>query len=81
MRYAGMGLPTFHGMGFFLQLMQPLVMATPIVVFTPQDPDPPIVPNPQNVFEVARLAQCNAFIAAPSFVEVGSLPDTSDDLT
>ena len=72
MLFGGMGLPTFHMMGLVCQMMQPLVMGKAVVVFAPQDPEPPVVPNPQNVFELSRLTRCNGILTTPSFVEAWS---------
>lgn len=70
MRYAGMGAPTFHAMGMLLQLTYPLSTGREVVIYTPQYPAPPVVPHPQNVYEVSKLAQCTALSATPSFVDV-----------
>jgi hypothetical protein len=67
-----MGLPTFHGMGLILQIANPLVTGQPVVVHTPQDPAPPIIPHAQNVYEVSRAAKCNAIFSLPSYIEVSS---------
>lgn len=68
--FGAMGVPMFHIMGLHLQLCTPLVGGQPIVVFTPQWPDPPVVPHPQNVYEVGKLAGCTGLVAVPSYIEV-----------
>lgn len=65
-----MGLPTFHAMGMLLQLSYPLSTGNEVVVYTPQFPAPPVVPHPQNIYEVALTTGCTALLALPSFVEV-----------
>ena len=70
MRYAAMGLPTFHAMGLLLQVTYPLSVGREVVVYAPQYPAPPVVPHPQNVYEVSKLADCTAMLALPSYVEV-----------
>ncbi|GJE98682.1 putative NRPS-like protein biosynthetic cluster [Phanerochaete sordida] len=70
--YAAMGLPTFHAMGLLLQLTYPLSVGREVVVYTPQYPEPPVVPHPQNVYEVSKLAGCTAMLALPSYVEAWS---------
>lgn len=69
-RIGGMGLPSFHGMGLLLQLAYPLISGREAVVFAPQDPAPPIVPHPRNVYEVSKKTGCTALVALPSYVEV-----------
>ena len=69
-RFGVMGLPTFHGMGILFQLCFPACSSEGVVVNAPQYPDPPVVPNPQNMFDVSKLAECVALIALPSFIEV-----------
>ncbi|EKM52250.1 uncharacterized protein PHACADRAFT_211524 [Phanerochaete carnosa HHB-10118-sp] len=72
-RFGAMGPPTFHPMGLLLQATYPLVTGREVVIYTPQHPAPPVVPHPQNVYEVAKLAKCTALLAVPSFVEAWSL--------
>lgn len=70
LRFGAMGLPTFHAMGMLLQLSYPLSTGNEVVVYTPQFPAPPVVPHPQNIYEVALTTGCTALLALPSFVEV-----------
>ncbi|EKM52251.1 uncharacterized protein PHACADRAFT_260494 [Phanerochaete carnosa HHB-10118-sp] len=72
-RFGAMAPPTFHSMGLLLQLTYPLATGREVVIYTPQDPAPPVVPHPQNVYEVAKLAKCTALLAMPSFVEAWTL--------
>ncbi|EKM60508.1 uncharacterized protein PHACADRAFT_246502 [Phanerochaete carnosa HHB-10118-sp] len=67
-----MGLPSFHAMGLLLQMINPLATGREVVVYTPQYPAPPVVPNTQNVYEVAKLAKCTGMVALPSFIEAWS---------
>lgn len=68
-----MGLPTFHGMGFLLQVTYPLAMGREVVVYPPQYPAPPVVAHAQNVYEAAKATECTALLALPSFVEASLL--------
>ncbi|GJF00095.1 acetyl-CoA synthetase-like protein [Phanerochaete sordida] len=71
-RYGGMCLPAFHAIGIMQQLVHPLATGGMVVVYTPQDPAPPVVAQPQNLYEVAKLCKCNAVLALPSFIEAWS---------
>ena len=73
-----MGLPTFHGMGLLLHLTYPLVVGRGVVVYTPQDPAPPVIAHAQNVYEVSKLAGCNGIFALPTYVEVRIHPCRTD---
>ncbi|KIP12212.1 hypothetical protein PHLGIDRAFT_508051 [Phlebiopsis gigantea 11061_1 CR5-6] len=66
-RYGAMGLPTFHGMGFLLQVTYPLAVGREVVVYPPQYPAPPVVARPENVYEAAKATECTALLALPSF--------------
>ncbi|KAJ3525806.1 hypothetical protein NM688_g8348 [Phlebia brevispora] len=68
-RWACMHLPTFHTIGFYMQLYSPLVSGYAIAVFAPQAPASPIVPNPRNVLEAARVTGCTGVPTVPAFVE------------
>ncbi|EKM50011.1 uncharacterized protein PHACADRAFT_130503 [Phanerochaete carnosa HHB-10118-sp] len=68
-RYGTMGLASFHTLGIMLQLIHPLATGAEVVVYTPQYPEPPVVAHPQNAYEVAKLAKCNALAVSPSFIE------------
>ena len=74
-----MGLPTFHALGFLLQVCYPMCTGKPVVVHAPQYPSPPTVAHPQNILEVARMAQCTALVVLPSFLEVGRTTDPHFD--
>lgn len=65
-----MAMPTFHTMGIYMQLLLPLVSGQYIALYTPKAPEAPVVPNPQNVIEVAKITGCTAVGAVPSFIEV-----------
>ncbi|GJF00089.1 acetyl-CoA synthetase-like protein [Phanerochaete sordida] len=71
-RYGAMALPTFHAMGFMMQLVHPLATGTAVAVYTPQDPAPPVVAQPQTVYEVSKLCKCTAVLVPPSFIEAWS---------
>ncbi len=76
-KWAAMALPTFHSMGVLAQLMAPLISGQTVGLYEPKSPGPPVVPNPKNVLDVARLANCNAIISVPSFIEVNFNPSGS----
>ncbi|CAL1703617.1 unnamed protein product [Somion occarium] len=69
LRSAAMISPTFHLMGLYSQLYNPLASSHAIAVFTPQDPLPSPIPNAQNTLEVAQLTKCNTLSVVPSFLE------------
>ncbi|KAK7693158.1 hypothetical protein QCA50_002724 [Cerrena zonata] len=69
LRSAGMLLPTFHLMGTLAQLYYPAATGLPVAVFTPQEPLPPHIPNPQNILEVVKVAKCTALSTVPTFLE------------
>lgn len=79
-RWAAMVLPPFHTLGVQWHLLIPLVYGDAIALFTPQAPNPPIVPNYENVFEASRITQCTGLAAVPSMLEV-SLDVVSARLT
>lgn len=68
--FGAMGLPSFHAIGLLLQLTYPLAMGRGVVVYTPQYPDPPILPHAQNMYEVAKMTRCNGIFAVPAFIQV-----------
>ena len=69
-RWASMHLPTFHTIGYYMQLYSPLTSGYPIAVFTPQYPKSPVVPNPRNIIEICRLCGVTGIPTVPAFVEV-----------
>ncbi|EKM59937.1 uncharacterized protein PHACADRAFT_206156 [Phanerochaete carnosa HHB-10118-sp] len=73
-RYGTMGLASFHSLGIVLQLIHPLATGAEVVVYTPQYPAPPVVAHPQNAYEVAKLAKCNALTVPPSFIDTKPSP-------
>ena len=70
MRWVSAALPPFHTMGIYMQFFAPLVIGEAIAVYTPQEPEPPVVPTPHNLLDVCKLTQSVAIPAVPSFVEV-----------
>ncbi|KAI0079020.1 acetyl-CoA synthetase-like protein, partial [Panus rudis PR-1116 ss-1] len=74
-RWAAMTLPTFHTMGFYLQVFTPMVSGVPVAIYTPQAPAPPVIPTPQNVFDVAKLTGCTGIPVVPSYLEVWAHSD------
>jgi hypothetical protein len=69
-------LPGFHCMGFFWQLLYPLVTGNPVAIFTPQHPNPPIIPTPSLLLESFIQSNVKAAFVVPAFLEVH--PSTSD---
>ena len=69
-RFGAMGLPTFHSMGLLLQMFFPLCSSQAVAVFTPQHPEPPVVPTPVNIYEACKATKSEGVIATPSFIEV-----------
>ena len=63
-------MPTFHTIGMYIQLYYPLVSGYAVAVYTPQGGASPIMPNPKNVLEVARITDCTALPSVPAFLEV-----------
>ncbi|EKM50930.1 uncharacterized protein PHACADRAFT_199768 [Phanerochaete carnosa HHB-10118-sp] len=70
--YGAMGLPTFHSFGFIVHVLNPAVNSYPVALHTPQDPRPPIISDPQSVYQAAKLTGCNGLYCFPSFAEVWS---------
>ena len=64
-------LPSFHALGIVMQLFGGVLAANPIVLFTPRDPEPPVMPNPHNVLETCRVGGCDGLFVVPAFIEVG----------
>ncbi|CAL1703601.1 unnamed protein product [Somion occarium] len=70
LRLGSMMAPTFHTTGLYMQVLPPIVNGDPIATFTPQGPSPPVMPNPRNTLEAAKLTRCNGVAAIPAFLEV-----------
>ena len=70
MQYGGMSLPAFHTMGIFVQLYGPLSGALSVGLYAPQEPEPPVIPTPENILETAKITGCNGIISVPSMIEV-----------
>jgi acyl-coenzyme A synthetase/AMP-(fatty) acid ligase len=63
-------LPGFHCMGFFFQLLFPLITGYAVAIFEPQYPDPPIMPTPSKLLESLMKSKANAAFVVPAFLEV-----------
>ena len=72
LRWAAGGLPTLHAMGFIMQVIDPLGSGQAFAVFTPTEPQPPIIPTADRVLELAKAAKCSAIPTVPTFIEVSS---------
>ncbi|TCD65529.1 putative PKS/NRPS-like protein biosynthetic cluster [Steccherinum ochraceum] len=57
-------------MAIFMQLYAPLVTGDFVGLYPPQEPEPPIIPNPQNLIEGSKATGCNGIVTVPSFIEV-----------
>ncbi|KZT20031.1 putative nonribosomal peptide synthetase [Neolentinus lepideus HHB14362 ss-1] len=62
-------LPSFHTLGFTMQIMLPLTTGKRIALFRPQFPDAPINPNPDITMEALMSSGSTSVIAVPSFFE------------
>lgn len=71
-RFASVGLPTFHLIGLATQVCYPLCSGRAAAVYTPQFPQRPLVPHPQSIYEVSKLTSCAVLTAPPAFIEVSS---------
>lgn len=69
-RWAAMAFPPFHAMGIMWQLFAPLVSGDAVAVFAPQAPNPPIIPNAENMLEVGRITGYDGLVTVPSMLEV-----------
>ncbi|KAF7798250.1 hypothetical protein EIP86_009467 [Pleurotus ostreatoroseus] len=72
-RWAAMALPTFHAMGFLTFVLIGVVTGNPVAVYPPKSP--PVVPNPQNILDSARLCGCNGCLVVPSIIEAWANSD------
>ncbi|KAJ7827451.1 hypothetical protein B0H13DRAFT_2241007 [Mycena leptocephala] len=74
-----MALPSFHTLGLYCQLLQPL-NGNPVVVYPPTALSPsalPMLPSPSNILEHARKANCSTLMAIPALFNVwATSPDT-----
>ncbi|TFK51599.1 acetyl-CoA synthetase-like protein [Heliocybe sulcata] len=64
-----MALPSFHTLGFTMQILLPLVTGKRIALFRPQFPSEPVHPNPDNTMEALISSNSTSVIAVPSFFE------------
>jgi hypothetical protein len=63
------GLPSFHGMGIFFQLMYPLYTGRPGAMFRPTYPRAPPVTSPGTVLEALEAVKPNYVFVVPSLLE------------
>ncbi|EKM51563.1 uncharacterized protein PHACADRAFT_212203 [Phanerochaete carnosa HHB-10118-sp] len=71
-RNGSMGLPTFHAVGMFQHVCNPLMSGSGTVVYAPQYPAAPTAPHPQSMYELAKLSGCTAMSLVPSVLEAWS---------
>jgi acyl-coenzyme A synthetase/AMP-(fatty) acid ligase len=65
-------LPTFHMMGLFLQIINPLMSGATASILRPNYPDAPLLPTPQLVLDGMKKTKCNIACAVPAYLEVHS---------
>jgi hypothetical protein len=65
-----MALPAFHTMGFYMQLLLPLLTASTTALFAPRFPHAAVVPSPANTLEALQSTGSNFASVAPTFIEV-----------
>ncbi|KAH9475908.1 putative NRPS-like protein biosynthetic cluster [Psilocybe cubensis] len=72
-KVAAMALPSFHGMGFMVQLMigyysvQPICLYPPVVT-TPTDQ--PITPSPDNIIDHIKRTEAKALVIVPALLQI-----------
>ncbi|KAH7913622.1 putative aminoadipate reductase [Hygrophoropsis aurantiaca] len=75
-RTGAMSLPSFHTLGFYVQLYTPIVALTSIALYPPTSyNDPlaaPVIPNSQNILEHIKKTKSNSLVVVPSFLELWS---------
>ncbi|KAJ6579476.1 putative aminoadipate reductase [Mycena vulgaris] len=67
-----MGLPSFHTLGLYLQLVQPL-NGNHVAVYPPTAISPtalPILPSPNNILEHTRKTNCTSLMTIPALFSV-----------
>jgi hypothetical protein len=67
--FAG-NMPSFHSMGFWFQLMHPLLTGYPIALFEVKHPEAPVLPSPAVVIDAIRRTKATTVYLVPSFLEV-----------
>ncbi|KAE9406882.1 putative aminoadipate reductase [Gymnopus androsaceus JB14] len=69
------GLPTFHMMGFFFQVLIPLYGLVTTAIFAPTVTRPdavPILGTAENVLEAAKIVKVSAMMTVPTFLHIWS---------
>ncbi|KAJ7153103.1 putative aminoadipate reductase [Mycena crocata] len=67
-----MALPSFHTLGLYLQVLQPL-SGNPVALYPPTALSPaalPMMPSPNNILEHTRKTNCKTLLAIPALVSV-----------
>lgn len=65
------GLPSFHMMGVFLQVLLPLYGPITTAIFAPtviKPEDVPPIGNPETVLECVRATKCQGLVVLPTFL-------------
>ncbi|KAJ3555779.1 hypothetical protein NM688_g2383 [Phlebia brevispora] len=78
-QYASMALPTFHSLAFSMQFLIPFVTSSPVALYEPKYPSPPVVPSAQNVLQVSMLTGSTGIPAVPSMIETWAQSDEAID--
>jgi acyl-coenzyme A synthetase/AMP-(fatty) acid ligase len=60
-------------MGFWFQLMHPLMTGLPVALFSHQHPAPPVLPTPATVIDAIRKTKATTVYSVPAFLEVNRL--------
>ncbi|KAG5652631.1 putative NRPS-like protein biosynthetic cluster [Sphagnurus paluster] len=63
-----MALPSFHTLGIFMQLLNPLYGIMSVTVYPPTATSPsllPVIPSPENIIEHARLTHTTVLVIIP----------------
>jgi hypothetical protein len=50
----------------------PLVSGVPVGLYAPKAPNPPVIPNPNNLIDGCKAVGCTGISAVSSFIEVSS---------
>ncbi|KAH7928011.1 putative aminoadipate reductase [Leucogyrophana mollusca] len=75
-RTAAMSLPSFHTLGFYIQLYTPMISLTGVAIYPPtsyHDPNAtPVIPNSENILESTKRTKSSSLVVVPSFLEAWS---------
>jgi acyl-CoA synthetase (AMP-forming)/AMP-acid ligase II len=63
------GMPSFHTIGVYFQLMQPLYAGRPSGLFRPTYPYPPTIASPETILQAFKALKPNVALVVPSILE------------